>query len=83
MYTQPFITVVDLPEIGRLMEVSTIFYICRYCIFTWDGRFVLQVSLYIAHVHMHYSITVMLVPYLSRKPVFASPVFACLHTIIS
>ena len=20
------------------MEVSTMFYICRYCVFTWDGR---------------------------------------------
>ncbi len=29
----------DWPEIWSLMEVSTIFYICRYCVFTWGGRF--------------------------------------------
>ncbi len=40
MYIQHFPTVVDWPwpEIGCLMEVSTMFYICRYCVFTWDGR---------------------------------------------
>ena len=38
MYIQPFTTVVDWPEIGCFMEVSTMFYICRYCVFTWDGR---------------------------------------------
>ncbi len=38
MYIQPFTTVVDWPEIGCLMEVSTVFHICRYCVFTWDGR---------------------------------------------
>ncbi len=38
MYIHPFTTVVDWPEIECLMEVSTMFYICRYCIFTWDGR---------------------------------------------
>ncbi len=32
MYVQPFTTVVDWPEIGRLMEVSSMFYICRYCV---------------------------------------------------
>ncbi len=37
MYIQPFTTVVDWPEIGCMMEVSTMFYICRYCVFTWDG----------------------------------------------
>ena len=30
MYTQPFTTVVDWPEIWWLMEVSTMFYIWRY-----------------------------------------------------
>ena len=30
-------TVVDWPEIWCLMKVSTMFYICRYCVFTWDG----------------------------------------------
>ena len=40
MYIQPFTTVVDYPEIGCLMEVhvSTMFYICRYCVFTWKSR---------------------------------------------
>ncbi len=32
MYIQPFTTVVDWSEIGCLMEVFTMFYICRYCI---------------------------------------------------
>ena len=30
MYIQPFTTVVDWPEIECLVEVSTMFYICRY-----------------------------------------------------
>ncbi len=38
MYIQPFTTIVDWPEVGCLMEVSTILYICRYCVFTWYGR---------------------------------------------
>ncbi len=38
MYMQPFTTVKDWPEIGCLMEVSSMFYICRYCVFTWDNR---------------------------------------------
>ncbi len=29
---------VDWPEIACLMEVSVMFNICRYCIFTWYGR---------------------------------------------
>ena len=40
VYIQPFTTVVDWPEIACLMEVSTMFYICRYCVFTWWGRFI-------------------------------------------
>ncbi len=35
MYIQPFTTVVDWPGIWCLMEVSTMFYVCRYCVFTW------------------------------------------------
>ncbi len=38
MYIQRFTTVVDLPEFGCVMEVSTMFYICRYCVFTRYGR---------------------------------------------
>ena len=38
MYIQPFTTVVDWPEIRCLREVSAMFYICRYCVFTWGGR---------------------------------------------
>ncbi len=38
MYIHPFTIVVNWPEIGGLMEVSTMFYICRYCVFTWWGR---------------------------------------------
>ena len=40
MYIQRFTTVVDWPEIGRLMEVhiSAMFYICRYCVLTWRDR---------------------------------------------
>ncbi len=35
---QPSSMEVDWPEIGCLMEVSTMFYICTYCIFTlWAG----------------------------------------------
>ncbi len=34
---QPWI-VVDWSETGCLMEVSTMFYICRYCVFTCWGR---------------------------------------------
>ena len=29
---------VDRPEIGGLMEVSAMFYICRYYVLTWNGR---------------------------------------------
>ena len=39
MYIQPFSMEVDWPEIWCLMEVSTMFYICGYCFFTWWGRF--------------------------------------------
>ena len=34
MYIKPFTTAVDWWEIWRLMEVSTMFYTCRYCVFT-------------------------------------------------
>ena len=37
MYIQPF-TTVDWPEIWCLMEVSTIFFIYRYCVFNCYGR---------------------------------------------
>ncbi len=43
---QPFTTVVDWPEIWRLMEVSTMFYVCRYCVFTWYGRKCTRISLW-------------------------------------
>ena len=33
MYIQSFTTVLDWAEIWCLMEVSTMFYICRYCVF--------------------------------------------------
>ena len=33
MYIHPFTTVVVWPEIGCLMEVSIMFYACRYCVF--------------------------------------------------
>ena len=38
MYIQHFIMGVDWPEIGCLMEVSAMFYICTYCVFPWWGR---------------------------------------------
>ncbi len=38
MLIQPLTMGVDWPEIACLMEVSTMFNICRYCIFTWYGR---------------------------------------------
>ncbi len=41
MYIQPFSMEVDSPEIGCLMDVSTMFYICTYCVFTLWGRSVL------------------------------------------
>ncbi len=41
MYIQPFTIVVDWPDIGCLMEVSTMSYNCRYCVFTWWGRWVM------------------------------------------
>ncbi len=37
MYIHHFTTVVDWLENWHLMEVSTMFYICRYCVFTWWG----------------------------------------------
>ncbi len=37
MYILSFTTVVDWPEIWWLMDVSAMFYFCRYCVFTWDG----------------------------------------------
>ncbi len=36
MYIQPFTTVVDWPKTECWMEVSTMFYICRYFVFTHD-----------------------------------------------
>ncbi len=36
MHIQHFTTAVDSPEIGFLIEVSTMFYI-NYCVFTWWG----------------------------------------------
>ncbi len=39
MYIQPFTTIVDWSEIRCLMEVSAMFCTCRYCVFTWGGRF--------------------------------------------
>ncbi len=39
MYIQPFTTLVDWPEMGCLMEVSIMFRICRYCVFTWNSRY--------------------------------------------
>ena len=38
MYIHPFTTVVDWSEMWHLMEVSTMFYICRYRGFSWYGR---------------------------------------------
>ena len=37
MYIQHFSIGVDWSEIGCLMEVSAMFYICTYCVFTWSG----------------------------------------------
>ncbi len=34
MFIQLFTMGVDWPEIWHLMDISTMFYICRYCIFT-------------------------------------------------
>ncbi len=39
MYIQPFSMEVDWPEIWCIMEVSTTFSCCMYCIFTLWGRF--------------------------------------------
>ncbi len=47
MYIQPFTTVVDWPDIRCLMEVTTMFYICRYCVFTWYGRYKMKVMIWI------------------------------------
>ncbi len=38
MSIQPFKMGMDWTEIARLMEVSFIFNICRFCVFTWYGR---------------------------------------------
>ena len=38
MYVQPFTTIVGWQEIWRWMEVS-MFYFCRYLVFTWFCRF--------------------------------------------
>ncbi len=40
IYTQPFTIGVDWPKIVCLMEVSTLFCICTYCIFTRYGRII-------------------------------------------
>ena len=37
LYIKHFTTVAYWPEIGCLMEVSTMFYTCRYCVLTWWG----------------------------------------------
>ena len=42
MYIQPFTKAVDWPEMLILMELSTMFYICKYCFFTWWESTVLQ-----------------------------------------
>ncbi len=39
MYLQPFSMEVDWWEICHQMDVSTMFYICRYCVFTLWGRY--------------------------------------------
>ncbi len=52
MYMQPFTTVVDWAEIQRLMEVSTMFYICRYRVFTWWGRTSDTIVIIPCHLHM-------------------------------
>ncbi len=38
MYIQTFSMEVDWPEICSVIEVSTMFYICTYCIFTLYGK---------------------------------------------
>ncbi len=38
MYIQPFSMEVDWQEISHQMDVSTMFYICRCCVFTLWGR---------------------------------------------
>ncbi len=38
MYIQPFAKIVYFPDIWCLMEVSTLFYICRYWVFTTAER---------------------------------------------
>ncbi len=43
MYIQPFTMGVDWPEIRRLMEVSIMFNICTYWIFTWYRRIIVNV----------------------------------------
>ena len=42
MYIQPFSMEVDWQEIWHQMDVSTTFYICRYCVFTLWGRSVMS-----------------------------------------
>ncbi len=57
MYIQPFNTEVDWAEICHLKEVSTMFSICRYCIFTLWKRTLHASTLYLpleflSHMHM-------------------------------
>ncbi len=47
MYTT-FYHSIELTRIGCLMEVSTMFYICRYCIFTWYST---NNSIFVTFVH--------------------------------
>ncbi len=88
MYIQPFTTVVDWPEIGCLMEVSTMFCICRYCVFTWDGRLVyvytfimkpatvLQWYLILSYKQHHKTDTIIFVSQSGRKARSSKPLNA-------
>ena len=51
MYIQPFCMEVDWQEIWHLMDVSTMLYICRYCVFTLWGRNTIH---YCFHYHFDY-----------------------------
>ena len=51
MYIQPFTKVADWPEILCSMEVSAMFYICRYCISTWWGRYCITVYRILLNLH--------------------------------
>ncbi len=55
MYIHHFTTTLDGPEIWCLMEVSTMFYICRYCVFFLAYfRSLIRISIFANLLHLYW-----------------------------